>query len=154
MTEPDHPNRSRFDSERKLTVRTNVAEEIREVQDLYASIFDTRQWNRLGAVFTADAVFGPGDGATYRGLAEIENACRSAAETFSKTRHFIASHAVSVGNDRADASCAFLVGLRDAAAQRTTTMWGEYIDVFSWTADGWRISGRQAVVDWVDVQGL
>ena len=118
---------------------------VRELVFEAASIFDAKQWDRMGEVFTADAVaYG------QHGLAAITANTVAYLGGCGPTQHLIGNLRVSVDGDTATATSyvrAFhlAAGADPFARAEPHQFWdflGEYTDSFARGPGGWRITAR------------
>jgi ketosteroid isomerase-like protein len=117
----------------------------------YAYALDSRDWPRLRACFTEDAVanYG-GERGVSEGYETIEQTCRSTLEPLAASQHLLGNHLVSLDGDRATSSCYFqaqhvMEGLPDGEHYVVA---GRYDDRLVRTGDGWRIAHRTLTVMW------
>ena len=115
----------------------------------YALALDSRDWNRLRACFTDDAVADYG-GPPNEGYEAIERACRSALEPLAASQHLLGNHLVAVDGDRASSTCYFQAQhvMDDLPGGSHYIVAGRYDDVFVLTGSGWRIAHRILTVMW------
>ena len=123
-------------------------EAIRALVQGYAVAVDRKDWARVRACFTADAVC---DYAWFRGdldtvLAHIE---RGLAQ-FQTTMHLLGNHLAEIAGDTATAEtyavCHHRLQAPNGLADRIVGM--RYLDGLVRTPDGWRVRRRDVVVDW------
>ncbi len=120
-----------------------------EIQDLlvaYSYAIDTRDWDALDEVFTADAVIDYTEMGGARGdLAAIKAFLASALDGFASFQHMVATSQVTLDGDRAHGRTichnpmVFDMG-EGATHVMYCGLW--YRDTFLRTADGWRIQER------------
>jgi ketosteroid isomerase-like protein len=117
---------------------------IQDLISLYGHVIDERQWDRVGEIFTADALYDVSDFASgvHRGADAIRSLWVRAAAAGA---HPIAHHATNVLiRQDADGTVRVVskgIGLR-AGGQAGSTV---YRDIVVRTADGWRIGERIAL---------
>ena len=116
----------------------------------YALALDSRDWVRLRACFTEDAVADYSGLGINEGYQAIERTCRAALEPLTASQHLLGNHLVIVDGDRARSTCYFQAqhvreGLPDGTHHIVA---GRYDDRFVRTAVGWRISHRTLSVMW------
>ncbi len=109
--------------------------QVSEVLSRFAHLVDNDEWTLLPLVFTPDATLSAQDG-TARGLSEIETYLRPgdrwrAHHTLNTITRFLADGTVSAWSR-------FLI-----VEAVGTTISGDYVDVLSDTAEGWRIRSRR-----------
>lgn len=118
--------------------------EILGVLALYGHVIDDGDLDRLGEVFTADAVLKPTLTHPWNGLAEIrdyfENFVRN--QPIPTIAHHMTNPVVVLGEDGVTASArSKTLGIRKDLGYVT----GEYRDELVKTGDGWRISKRSII---------
>ena len=120
-----------------------------EIQDLlvdYCHAIDTRHWDGLDAVFTADAVIDYTEmGGTRGNLTETKAFLAQAMAGFSGFQHLIATSKVVVDGDTATGKtiCHNPMIVTSAAGETQVFLCGLwYIDGFVRTPQGWRIQSR------------
>jgi hypothetical protein len=120
-----------------------------EIQDLlvaYSHAIDTRTWDALDDVFTADAVIDYTEmGGPKGGLEETKTFLRAALAGFSSFQHLVGTTAVRVEGDVAHGRTIchnpMVLGSDDRETQILFAgLW--YRDTFVRTPAGWRISER------------
>ena len=123
-----------------------------EIQDLvvaYSHAIDTRSWDALDDIFTADAVIDYTEmGGTRGGLAETKAFLAKALAGFTSFQHLAGTSAVKIDGDVAHGRtiCHNPMVLGPPAGSEGPTrilfagLW--YRDTFVRTAAGWRISER------------
>jgi SnoaL-like protein len=117
-------------------------EAIIAVLDAMAAILDGRAWDRLGEVFTPDAVAYRGQN---RGLAAIERGIRDQLGGCGPSQHLLGNYQVTVDGDRAVSVTKVRV-MHQGAGDRSHLTYeclGNYHDEHVRTVDGWRISRRR-----------
>ena len=123
-------------------------EAIRDLVQGYAVAVDRKDWTRVRACFTPDAVC---DYAWFKGdldtvLGHIE---RGLAQ-FQTTMHLLGNHLAQVTGDTATAEtyavCHHRLQTPTGPADRIVGM--RYLDGLVRTPEGWRIRRRDIVVDW------
>lgn len=121
-----------------------------EIQDLlveYCHAIDTRRWDALDEVFTADAVIDYTEmGGPSGTLAETKVFLAEAMAGFAGFQHMIATSKVTLDGDTAIGKTIchnpMLVTGDDGRTQVFLCgLW--YVDVFLRTAEGWRIQSRR-----------
>jgi 3-phenylpropionate/cinnamic acid dioxygenase small subunit len=117
----------------------------------YALALDSRDWELLGTVFTADAVgeYGRAQG-PCRGFAAIQQLCRSVLEPLSASQHLLGNHRVTLTASGADATCYLQATHVDeqVGGGSTFTVGGRYDDRLVMTDLGWRIAHRTLTTLW------
>jgi 3-phenylpropionate/cinnamic acid dioxygenase small subunit len=116
----------------------------------YALALDSRDWARLRACFTEDAVADYGDSGASEGYEAIETTCRAALEPLSASQHLLGNHLVRLEGDGADSTCYFQAQhvMEGLAAGTQYVVAGRYDDRLVRTPSGWRISHRTLSVMW------
>lgn len=120
-----------------------------EVLDRYADVLDTRDWERLDRVFTADVEMDFGAWRA-RGVDEVRRRIRSYLDGCGPSQHLLGNYRIELDPgepDRARSRCKIRVMHegRGAHAGETYEMMGEYRDELVRTKDGWRIAKRDAI---------
>ena len=111
----------------------------------YATALDSKQYQLLGDVFTADAqveYIGIGH---CDGLAEVQALVSGVLDQCAETQHILSNYRIDIDGDTARARCylqALHVGKGDFSG-KTMTVWGEYSDELQRIAGSWRIHKRQ-----------
>lgn len=121
-------------------------EEIRRVLSLYCKCLDQRRFADLDAVFTDDTVGVYREAGTYHGREAVSRFIEAALTQCGPTQHLIGSIDLAVDGDRATGSCylqAIHLAKKPGYEGRVWTFWGEYLDEFRRTPQGWRISRRE-----------
>jgi ketosteroid isomerase-like protein len=117
----------------------------------YATAVDTRDWGRLGALFTDDACWEyAGSGERVRGPDAIVARISAAVERCDATHHLNGNHVVEVHGDAAGHTCYYQaqhVRLGLPGGERFLGG-GRYEDRLRRTPDGWRITHRRIVSVW------
>ena len=128
-----------------------------EIVDLlhrYATGLDTRDWELLASVFTADGVadyssleLGVNDGPDA-----IVDLCRGALSGLDATQHTISNETIEVDGDRARARCYFQAQhvFRGAPGGDNFIVAGIYEDDLVRTPAGWRIERRTLIPTWFE----
>ncbi|SEL82502.1 nuclear transport factor 2 family protein [Streptacidiphilus jiangxiensis] len=116
------------------------AERIRQLLARFAHVFDDRESQELGEVFSDDAVIElTGSGRTYRGLAEIRAFHRDLGAG-APDHHTVDTLLLPQDDGTVHARSRYLALLPDGGVHN-----GEYRDVLVTTADGWRIALRRSI---------
>jgi ketosteroid isomerase-like protein len=120
--------------------------EIAQVLNRYFRAIDTKDWDLLDSVFTADATV------HYTTPAEIETTFEKMkpifamfTDTFMFTQHSPSQIVIQVDGDTAEASNnlhAIHVQETHEGEQNTWVVYGDYFDDLVRTRDGWRIARR------------
>jgi len=116
------------------------AEDVLSIQAVlmkYGFLIDDREWDRLGEVFTEDAVvdYRPGGGGPYHGLAEIDQAMKTLQHP---VQHMMVSHIIDgVSGDEVVTRTKALIPLQTGAVADIA-----YRDVLVRTPAGWRIKDK------------
>jgi 3-phenylpropionate/cinnamic acid dioxygenase small subunit len=112
----------------------------------YARALDTRDWDLLAALFTADAVvdYSGEGGPVCQGPAAVVADCQADFAGLDATHHLIGNVAVDVAGDEARATCALQAWhyRSGAAGGSTLLLAGGYEDRLVRTPAGWRIAHR------------
>jgi 3-phenylpropionate/cinnamic acid dioxygenase small subunit len=129
-----------------------------EIQDLvyhYAQLIDSKQFEELRQVFTADvhvdySAFGGGVGNLEQTLAFLHASVTTAV--FPNTQHLNANLQIAVDGDTATGRVMCFnpmqMAMPDGSSQTFFLgLW--YLDQYRRTADGWRICRRQEEKSWV-----
>ena len=116
-----------------------------EIGDLiarYSDVVDSRRWDELDALFTADAVLDyTATGAIRGSLAEVKAFLAEMLPAFQKTQHLTGASTVHVDGDGARARTAcFNPMVVDGSHVFFVGLW--YDDVLVRTAEGWRFAER------------
>jgi len=119
--------------------------EIQELMVAYCYAIDTRDWDALDDVFTADAVIDYSEVAGVRGsLPEIKLFLAEVLGPILGFQHTISTSQLRFEGDRAFGRTAcFNPMIVDDAGERRVVFFGLwYRDIFERTAHGWRIAER------------
>ncbi len=116
-----------------------------EISDLvvrYTRAVDTRDWDALDSVFTADATIDySAMGGISGGLAEVKGYLAETMPMFSSTQHMLGLPAIELDGDRARAVTPchnpMVMGSGGAARLMVCALW--YHHRFVRTDDGWRV---------------
>jgi hypothetical protein len=103
----------------------------------YGFLIDDREFDRLGEVFTEDAVvdYRPGAGGPYVGLAEIDHAMKTLQHP---VQHMMVSHIIdSASDDEVVTRTKALIPLHEGGIADVA-----YRDVLVRTPAGWRIKDK------------
>ncbi|MBM6550059.1 nuclear transport factor 2 family protein [Marinomonas ostreistagni] len=131
-------------------------EQIRELRLRYSELLDSGQAERMGEVFTEDAVVKVTVG-SMQGLDEIKQSLKDAYHSFDtlKREHFpfmhaISNHQITVHDEQnASGSCYLLDFVSDRAAkQHPFLLLGRYLDQYVKVDGEWRISHSELDVVW------
>ena len=128
-----------------------------EIVDLlhrYATGLDTRDWELLASVFTADGVadYSSLELGVNEGPDAIVDLCRGALSGLDATQHIISNEAIEVDGDRARARCYFQAQhvFRGAPGGDNFIVAGTYEDALVRTPAGWRIERRTLTPTWLE----
>ena len=117
----------------------------------YANAVDSRDWNKLRDVFTADAEWNAvGFGEPAKGIDAIVARLRSTLEHLDLTQHIVSNHAVRFHDAGADHSC-YVLGQHIKRGLQEGDQFmgaGRYDDQVRLLPDGWRISRRVLTALW------
>ena len=125
-------------------------EEIVATAVRYAFALDSKDWDALSAVFTADATAALGS--ELSGLDAIADRCKQALGRLDSSQHLVGTHQVSVAGDRATHRCYLHAQhvRRGAEGGPHYIVAGRYEDALLRTANGWRITRRELHVMWTE----
>ena len=129
-----------------------------EIQDLvyrYAQVIDSKQFEDLRTIFTADvhvdySAFGGGVGDLEQTLAFLHASLT--AELFPNTQHLNANVQIAVAGDTASGRVMCFNPMEMAlpgGSKQTFFLGLWYLDEYRRTATGWRICRREEVKSWV-----
>ncbi len=124
--------------------------EISELLARYATALDSREWDLLEQVFTADARCDYGPLGTPRGVPEIVALVRGTIGDLDATQHLLANVVVGVDGDAATADCYLLaqhVRLGEPGGEHYE-IGARYHDELVRTPAGWRIAHRTLHRSW------
>lgn len=119
----------------------------------YATGLDTKDWDLLASVFTADGVADYSAlGGVNEGPAAICKLCSGALGGLDASQHIITNEVIVIDGDRATARCYFQAQHVFAGAEGGDNflVGGTYDDELVRTADGWRIQRRTLTPTWTD----
>ena len=122
--------------------------EIERILDLYASIIDSREYERLTDVFLPDAVLDySSSGAEPGPLHPVAAWIEKGLSLFARSQHMIVNKEVEMAGDRATSRALFFNPL---VARDGNVMFvgGEYRDHWVRTPAGWRIIERVEDTTW------
>ena len=122
--------------------------EIEHILDLYATIIDAREYERLTEVFLADAVLDySSSGAEPGPLHPVAAWIEKGLGLFARSQHMIVNKQVEMAGDRATSRSLFFNPL---VARDGNVMFvgGEYRDQWLRTPLGWRIIERVEETTW------
>ena len=119
----------------------------------YATALDTRDWERLGSLFTDDACWEySGSGERISGPTAIVARISASLARFDATHHLNGNHVAAVRGDEAEHTCYY-----QAQHVRLGLPGGEmfldggrYDDRLRRTPDGWRFTHRRITSVWSD----
>lgn len=117
----------------------------------YCYALDDRDFDALGAVFTADAKADYGS-MFCDGLAEITEKVRVSVSPLDATTHMVSNHVVHITGDEATSRC-YLLSQHLKAGTPGGDLYmiaGRYEDQLVRTTDGWRIALRRLHRIWTD----
>lgn len=126
--------------------------EILELCSRYARGLDSKDWDLMRSVFTKDASADFGLGKPFEGIDDILHACRSIMENLDHTQHFLGNHEIEINGDRGRGRHKVLGAafLRTDIGGPSMCEYGEYVDEYIRTSDGWRISRLEFTASWCD----
>jgi hypothetical protein len=114
---------------------------IEAVLVLYATLIDTKQFDRLREVFSADAVVNYTSAGGIKGsLAEVSAWLAKVLTPFTVVQHLVANFAIEIDGDRARSVCYFHNPMRLSGPDGTISMFwcgGRYLDELVRTSEGW-----------------
>ncbi len=125
-------------------------DEIIELRSRYGRALDERDWNLMRTVFAEDATADFALGTPFEGIEDIVRGCRSQMDSLDHTQHFMGNHEVELDGDRARGRHK-LIGsafLHTNIGAPTATLYGDYVDEYVRTDQGWRISRRTLSIAW------
>ncbi|MFC4054013.1 nuclear transport factor 2 family protein [Actinomadura syzygii] len=117
----------------------------------YATALDTRDWERLGTLFTDDACWEySGSGEKVFGPDAIVARISTGLERLDATHHLNGNHVAAVHGDEAEHTCYYQAqhvrhGLPDGEKFLGA---GRYVDRLRRTPDGWRFTHRTITSVW------
>lgn len=117
----------------------------------YATAVDTRDWERLRALFTEDACWEYGAaGERLRGPHAIVARISTGVQRLDATQHLNGNHVAAVHGDEAEHTCYYQaqhvrLGLPDG---ERFLAGGRYDDRLRRTPDGWRFTARKIISVW------
>lgn len=127
--------------------------EIIDVAVAYATAVDTRDWDLLGSLFAADAVWEyVAGGETQSGRDGIVARIRPSIERLDGTQHINTNHVVTLDGDVATHRCYYLAQhlRRDTTGGDTFLAAGTYADQLRRTSAGWQLTRRTLHSTWTD----
>ena len=117
----------------------------------YATALDTRDWERLGSLFTDDACWEySGSGERLLGPGAIVARISASLGRFDATHHLNGNHVTAVHGDEAEHTCYYQaqhVRLGFAGGDKFLGG-GRYEDRLRRTAGGWRFTHRRIISVW------
>jgi 3-phenylpropionate/cinnamic acid dioxygenase small subunit len=122
--------------------------EIAEVLDRYAEVIDGKEWDRLGEVFSADAVLDyQASGGPRGSVAEVLEWLSYVLSPFS-SQHLMTNKAIRLDGDTATSRTTYFNPMRHTGDQ-VFFVGGNYEDRLVRTPDGWRIQERVQSTAWM-----
>jgi ketosteroid isomerase-like protein len=118
----------------------------------YGAALDDRDWPRLRACFTEDAVTEYQGLGRFEGYEAIEKVCQAALLPLDRSHHLIGNVTVEVDGDAATAQC-YLHAQHVKAGTPGSDLYvvaGRYTDRLVRTAEGWRFTHRLLETWWTD----
>jgi 3-phenylpropionate/cinnamic acid dioxygenase small subunit len=119
----------------------------------YATALDTRDWERLGSLFTSDGYWEyGGSGERLAGPGAIVARISASLGRFDTTHHLNGNHVAVVHGDEAEHTCYYQaqhVRLGVPGGEKFLSG-GRYDDRLRRTPDGWRFTGRRIISVWSD----
>ncbi|MBW2942414.1 nuclear transport factor 2 family protein [Zhongshania aquimaris] len=128
-------------------IDTNQQIQIREIENIileYATALDTKEYDLLDNIFSAEAkveYVGIGE---CKGPKEVKELVCGVLEQCIETQHMLSNIRVKLNGSTAAATCylqAIHLGKGDYEGQ-LLTIWGEYTDELALLDSGWRITKR------------
>ena len=132
---------------------------IQRVYMLYCDLVDTKDFDRLGEVFTDDThhdyTQALGEGVITDGVEMIIGAMHAnlgAHSLCAATHHNVTNFRIDVAGDTAQAKVHYIAAHSGAGRLlgKSYTMWGEYADELVRTSRGWRVKDRVYTVACVE----
>jgi ketosteroid isomerase-like protein len=119
----------------------------------YATAVDTRDWERLGSLFTDDACWeysGPGE--RLCGPDVIVARISASVERFDATHHLSGNHVIALQGDEAEHTCYYQAQHVRLGLPRGEKFLagGRYDDRLRRTPDGWRLTYRRITSVWTE----
>lgn len=143
-------------SSEDVTARLQELADRQDIDDVlvrYAHALDSHEWERLGAVFTPDAVADFLElGGVNEGLDAIVALIAGVLSGLDASQHLIGSIAAEVDGDAATARCYLQAQHVFAGADGGDhfLVGGTYVDRLVRTPEGWRIAHRTLHASWTD----
>ena len=115
----------------------------------YCWALDTRDWDRLDDVFSAD-VTAELASPTLVGVEAIKARIKLALVPLDDSQHIVANHQIVIEGDQATCRCYLHAQhvRRGVEGGDNLVIGGRYEDTMVRTADGWRINHRRLVMMW------
>jgi SnoaL-like protein len=139
------------DDESKLIQEAADRSAILDAVATYSLATDERDWERVGALFTADAVWdytALETGGTHHGPGAIVATIRAMMTTVRLSQHTNSTHLVRLLGDEAEHTCYFLAHLEGQSDTDLMTIAGRYDDRFVRASGGWLIARRTITSLW------
>lgn len=119
---------------------------------LWCRIVDTRSLERMPEVFAQDVDWDYGKGTSEKGLDNVIARIRAhlvEQVQCGPTQHHLANPRIDIDGDEAESEAYFLAAHAGigAYAGKTLLQWGNYLDTWRRTDDGWRIIKRVYRID-------
>lgn len=119
----------------------------------YPAGLDTKNWELLATVFTADGVADYGAlGGINEGPAAIVKLCRGALQGLDASQHILSNIVIELDGDRARSTCYFQAQHVVAGTEGGDNflVGGTYVDDCVRTPEGWRIQRKTLHPTWQD----
>jgi ketosteroid isomerase-like protein len=154
------PERSSGETDYRVRVTSDAVSDvvvdrlaISDVLDDYAHGVDTKDWDLVMSAFAPDATldysaFGGPSGSRQEVVAWIS----SLVTTFPLTQHLITNRRIKVDGDTATCTAELFAPMGSDAGEGKMNMLftgGRYVDAFTKTPDGWKISHRSCENAWL-----
>lgn len=125
-------------------------QELRGLVDRYAQSADRRDRPGFAAGFTVDGALVVGGGREIKGREAIGKVLEHLETNYVRTMHFVGNHVVDFVGDGAQGEtyCIAHHIYSHDAGERDTSMFIRYIDSYTRTPDGWKMSRREVNIAW------
>jgi ketosteroid isomerase-like protein len=125
---------------------------ISDLLDDYAHGVDTKDWALVASVFTPDATL---DYSAFAGpngsVDEVVAWIRDSVTNFPMTQHHITNRRITIDGDTAQGTAELFAPMGMPADDRMKVLLtgGRYVDTFTRTSEGWKISSRRCENAWM-----